>query len=360
MFALALLVSCLIPTPQDSPGPEWGRRLQWAADGGPPAREHAAFIADPGRGRAVMLTGSGYAPYGNPLGDAWAFDFAKETWSELELVGDTIVPGGSRRAGLVDKGAFLHGGYTTGFAAVGELWWLELEDGRVVVEGVEQVNPPPARLLHAFACDAAGERFVVFGGGGQEGALGDTWLGRRTDEGVRWRQLETELDPGERFGFAFAHDVERGRLLVCGGQVPPDDGQNRMVASRDLWALDFAADEPAWTRLAEYDSDEFHGRRNPAFTFDQGTGDFFVWGGTGDGATALPDLYVVRTRVEGAPVERVIQPASISTRASGFGVVDRARDRALLGFGNTGQGPFDDLVEVRLRRPRTARAPGIK
>jgi hypothetical protein len=346
---LTLILIWLLLARQESLAPDWGRRLQWAEDVGPAAREHAAFVADPERNRAVMLTGSGYYPYGDPLGDAWAFDFESETWTQLQLVGDDLVPGGSRRAAPVHGGTFLHGGYGVGFAALGELWRLEFEAGRIVVERLEQQNPPPARLLHAFACDAVGERFVVFGGGGNEDALDDTWIGRRTEEGVRWQKLETDHHPGKRFGFAFANDVERGRLLVCGGQIPPEDGQDVMVVARDLWALDYTAEAPAWTRLAVYESEQFHGRRNPAFTFDEKTGDLFVWGGTGDGASALPDLYVVRTRVDGAPVERLSEPDTISTRASGFGVVDRSGGRALLGFGNTGEGPFDDLVEVHLR-----------
>jgi len=355
MFPLSLIIMCLTCLPQDAAAPQWGQLLQWSLDGAPQAREHAAFVPDPLRARAVMLAGSGYRPYGAPLGDAWAFDFGSQDWTELKLVGDEIIPGGSRRVSPIDGGAFLHGGYAEGFESVGELWRLQFESRQVVVELIPQENPPPARLLHAFACDPAGERFVVFGGGGDDQALADTWIGQRTEAGVRWEQLNTTQDPGSRFGFSFAHDIQNGLLLVCGGQIPPEDEeQTAMVVARDLWALDFTAEAPQWTRLAEYSSDAFPGRRNPAFTFDDDGGDLFVWGGTGDGASALPDLYVVRTREPGAPVERITQPDTVATRASGFGVIDRTHNRALLGFGNTSAGPFDDLVEVHLRKPAGA------
>jgi hypothetical protein len=52
----------------------WGRRIEWEAEAGPEAREHASFMLDPSRDRAVMLLGSGYQPYLDPLGDAWAYD----------------------------------------------------------------------------------------------------------------------------------------------------------------------------------------------------------------------------------------------------------------------------------------------
>ena len=35
-------------------------------------------------------------------------------------------------------------------------------------------------------------------------------------------------------------------------------------------------------------------------------------------------------------------------------LIDRTHKRALLGFGNTSTGPFDDLVEVHLRQPASA------
>jgi hypothetical protein len=361
MLALLALVAALPAHPQEAGAPAravpaWGRRIEWPAEGAPPPREHASFVLDAARGRAVVLAGSGYSPYGTPLADAWAFDLEEERWTPLETAGDALVPGGSQRVaevadGAFPNGAFLHGGYGAGFAPLGDLWHLALADDAVVVARVAQQEPPPARMLHAFACDPAGERLVVFGGASRTALFEDTWLGTGTAEGVRWRELELEDGPGPRFGFAFAHDVAAGRLLVCGGQVPPDDGSSGLAFARDLWALDFTAEAPAWTLLAEYAEDELPGRRNPAFALDPRTGDLLVWGGTGDGATALPDLFVVRTRDEGAPVERVPEADDVPTRASCFGGVDPERGRALLGFGNTSRGAFHDLVEVLLRAP---------
>ena len=128
-----------------------------------------------------------------------------------------------------------------------------------------------------------------------------------------------------------------------------------MLLARDLafaldtWALDFGATNPKWRLLASYDARDFPGRRNPAFTFDQQSGNLFVWGGAGAGDSLILDLFIVQTREDGTPVQRVSQPALIPTRASSFGVVDPKRSRALMGFGNNKAGPFLDLVEVELR-----------
>ena len=328
----------------------WGRRIVWEAEAGPEAREHASFILDPGRDRAVMLLGSGYRPYLDPLGDAWAYDLTEDSWSELELEGHTITPGGSRRVAQVKGGAFIHGGYGEELLASGELWELRFKDSQVKVTLVEQENAPAPRSLHGFAADTKGERFVIFGGGSPTGVLDDTWIGTKSENGVTWRKLDLDPNPGPRYGFSFAHDETNGLLIVCGGQVPSGDGSQVDRFARDAWALNFTAEEPQWTLLTEYDAREFPGRRNPAFAFDQRSGDLFVWGGAGAGMNVIPDLFVVQTREDEAPVQRVAQPASIPARASGFGVVDLKRSRALMGFGNVRTGPFLDLVEVKLRQ----------
>jgi hypothetical protein len=330
--------------------PDWGRRIKWEAEAGPEAREHASFILDPGRDRAVMLLGSGYQPYLDPLGDAWAYDLNKDSWSELELEGDTITPGGSRRAARVKGGAFIHGGYGKDLSASRELWELRFEETRIKVALVEQENAPEPRSLHGFAVDTKGERFVIFGGGSTAGVLDDTWIGTKSKKGVSWRKLDLDLNPGPRYGFSFAHDEKNGLLIVCGGQIPSSDGSPGDAFALDSWALDFTAEEPGWTLLAEYEPQDFPGRRNPAFTFDQRSGDLFVWGGAGAEDSVIPDLFIVQTREDEAPVQRVPRYAWIPTRASSFGVVDPKRSRALMGFGNIGAGPFLDLVEVKLRQ----------
>lgn len=356
MHPTLLLLAAAFAFQEPSP-PAWGRRCAWSAPDGPVAREHAALIADPERARLLLLGGSGYAPYLAPLGDAWAFDLVDERWSRLELAGEALTPGGSQRVAPAPDGAYLHGGYGTDGRELGDLWHVRIEGDAVHVARVPQHDPPPARQLHGFACDASGRRFVVFGGGTSEELFDDTWIGTRDDAGVRWERLASDVHPSARFGFAHAFDPQTGRFLVCGGELLPPDGEDAMTVASDLWALDLASDPPAWTRLAEYASESFHGRRNPAFAFDARAGDLLVWGGTGDGSTALPDLHVVRTRLPGAPVERLPEPAAIPTRASGFGVVDPTTGRAWLGFGNTSTMRYQDMVEVLLRES-TASASG--
>ncbi|MFT4540494.1 MAG: hypothetical protein ACI835_002945 [Planctomycetota bacterium] len=361
MLWFATFLPALLSAPLQEAPPAWGQRIQWAEESGPPAREHASFMLDEKRDRAIMFAGSGYSPYGSPLEDAWAFDLELQIWSNLDVVGDAFTAGGARRVARVEGSAYLHGGYDGGMQPIGELWRMTFTREAVRIESVAQINPPPPRMLHAFACDPKGERFIVFGGGTIEEEWGNTWIGQREGEAIAWTMLETiEPNPGMRAGFAFAHDISTAKLLVCGGQIPNDDDPQAVAFASDLWSIDFLGPDPAWTLLAEYEPKQFPGRRNPAFVLDQRTGDMHIWGGTGNGVSALDDLYIVRTREDEAPVERLAQPPAIPTRASCFGVVDASRERALLGFGNTGQGAFDDLVEIRLRGTEQAKNAGAK
>lgn len=333
----------------------FGDHITWNAKEGPSAREHATFFVDPDRQRAVMLAGSGYTPYGSPLDDAWALDLETMKWRELSLIGDSFKPGGARRSAIVlgteDHPSFVYlsGGYAEGQRAIGDLWRAELTEESVHVTSIDQVNAPPARMLHGFAASANGQTLAVFGGVAGTGGLGDTWIGQVENAKVNWRKLTGDEGPGARFGFAFAHDRSTGALLVCGGQVIPETGAGpSMVTVSDLWSLNFESPTPKWKQLAEYQPSSLPGRRNPAFSFDADKGRLLIWGGTGDGRNALPGLYIVDARVPGAPVSVFTEPDTVPTRASGFGLVDPVRGRALLGFGNDSSRAMPDLVEVRL------------
>ena len=355
---LALILGSFHPSPDGALAPQ--ASLAWGPDEGPPAREHAVFVLD--GDRAIVAGGSGYTPYGQPLRDAWALDLDSLAWEPIEVTGSEHLAGGSRRAAPIAGGALLFGGYGQGMEASDALLHVEFTEYELSVRPLEQRGAPPARALHAFGCDAAGERLVVFGGASEE-AFGDTWIGRRSGDVVEWRELDTTEGPGPRFGFAFGVDPAGPTLFVCGGQIPSVDGTGLATAS-DLWSLDFGAPEPSWTRVAEYDPQDFPGRRNPAFAFDPVAGDLYVWGGTADGRRPLPGLYAVHAKADGAPLEILsledAKAEGITTRASGFGLVDARRDRVLLGFGNTAQQVLRDLAIVDLAggRGRTAAPAG--
>lgn len=106
---------------------------------------------------------------------------------------------------------------------------------------------PGLRRAHGGFHDAAGGRFVVFGGtragaGGEMDSvlLGDTW-GYDFARG-RWSAIHTGgRGPSPRFIFAFAHDTKRNELLVHGGY----DG----AFLDETWALSLRRRNGAWRRI---------------------------------------------------------------------------------------------------------------
>ncbi len=320
---------------------------EWEGELGPEAREHAVFFVpakDPTR--AILFGGSGYAPYGTPLADAWAFDLEEDVWSPLALAGDVPTPAGSRRVAIVPGGtqAYLFGGYGQGQVPLDELHRVELRGETLQFTALESDAPPAARLLHGFGYDPGSNALVVFAGGGAAGFLEDTWLGAIEGDRVRWRRLAAEGGPGPRFGFAYALDARTGSFYVSGGQVPGIENEAALEFASDLWRLDLRAEEPAWTLVGEFEAERFPGRRNGAFVHDAEHGELALWGGTADGRSVVAGLFVVDLAGGEPGWRRYDEPAGIQRRASGFGVHDVARARLLMGFGNTGSGSYRDLI----------------
>ncbi|MEM9693949.1 MAG: hypothetical protein AAGA56_15480, partial [Myxococcota bacterium] len=319
----------------------WRGRKTWTIEG-PEAREHGSWI--PTANGACLLGGSGYAPYLAPLDDAWWFQPDTGLWSRMAVTGDPLPAGGSRRvAGQQGRGeAYLFGGYGEGNAVDNELHRVTLEGGGVVVEAVEQLNPPPPRSLHGFAFDPETERYVVFGGlGGDLVArpLGDTWIMELVDGVAQWTEVDTNRGPSPRYGFFYGIDEATGRFYLFSGA----QGTGTIDPARDTWMLDLRAAAPAWELLSEGERNP-PGRRNGVSVFDPTGPRLFVFGGTADGMTTEPGLWAfdvprrawTELALEGEP----------PLRSSGFGFFDSTTQSVHLGFGNSANAAYQDITEL--------------
>lgn len=313
------------------------RRLAWLAHDdhpeGPSAREHATVLWDDGVGVAYVLQGSGYAPQGTPLADAWRYDPAVAAWQLATLTGDPLPAAGSRRgAGSPGAGtALLFGGYGDGFTPLGELYRLEpgAAPGELLVTALPSAGGPPPRSLHVFAHDPISDRYVVFGGAGAAGPLGDTWLLELAGDVPVWTELTPAEAPSPRYGAFHGLDLVTGRLLVWSGAqsfagVNPAD---------DLWALDVRADPPTWSLVDAPGAPP--GRRNGCAVLDHRGPNLWVFGGTADGATTEPGLWVLDGRPGKEAWHEVDLGPSPPERSSGFGFFDGAR--VFFGYGNDQQ-----------------------
>jgi hypothetical protein len=72
---------------------------------------------------------------------------------------------------------------------------------------------PPARTSHTMAYDAAHNKVVMFGGGGDVSYLSDTW----SWDGINWKPEMPTTIPPARSLHAMAHDAGHNKVVMFGG-----------------------------------------------------------------------------------------------------------------------------------------------
>jgi len=310
----------------------WVGHEEWEEPDGPEAREHGSVIVDEDGGQAFVFGGTGYSPYLEPFNDAWRYDIASGAWSQATVTGDVPEPGGSRRVAHVPgtNTAYLFGGYggVDGGVYFNDLYRVTVEGDELAFELITQENEPSVRFLHGFAYDPGSDRFVAFGGAGT-GLNDDTHTMTVDGNTATWTELSLDTGPSARYGFFTGVDAVRGRMIVFSGQV------TQTTFADDTWALDMRAEPPAWQLLLEGGgAGEPPGRRNGCAVYDSTAERLFVFGGTSDGITTEPGLFVFDARPDKQAWSLLALDGEPDPRSSGFGFHDSAGDRTLLGFGN--------------------------
>jgi len=80
---------------------------------------------------------------------------------------------------------------------------------------------PPARSAASMAFHAPTGTVLLFGGSGESGVLGDTWIW----DGTTWSQLTPVTSPPARDSASMAFDAANGWLVLFGGQVTTTAGR---------------------------------------------------------------------------------------------------------------------------------------
>lgn len=124
---------------------DWKARVTWQAGQGPIAREHASFFEDDEKRVVYMLHGSGYAPYGEPVSDAFVFDVAARTWAPWTPTGDVPEPAGGRRTSRA-PGAnvhYLYGGYLKDNKDSADIYRVDLANSQKTFTKLVQSGAAP-------------------------------------------------------------------------------------------------------------------------------------------------------------------------------------------------------------------------
>jgi len=152
---------------------------------GPGHRVHHAMAYDAKRKRVVLFGGFGDG-VDEYFGDTWEWDGT--SWKQVATSGPP--PRARHRMAFDAKlgKIILFGGTGVktapgpGFNFLGDTW---LWDGRAWTEA--KVSRPPARSMHAMACDAHRQKIVLFGGGaGGRERLNNTWEW----DGKEWQKMQ--------------------------------------------------------------------------------------------------------------------------------------------------------------------------
>lgn len=310
---------------------------------GPEAREHGAMMVSSNGNTIFVIGGGGYPNFPDQelLDDAWQFDVATSVWSPWILSGDAIPPGASRRVAQDGDVAWLSGGYGEAFASLGEMFRVDLQSGEVTLLDQGDVQPP-VRSLHAFGFDADSQRFVVFGGffddGVSQDILGDTWVGTLTGTSVAWQEVTAPLSPSPRYGMFAGTDPTEGLVVFSGAGFPA--AGNPINAADDAWVFRF--DDLVWFDLLPAGEAPV-GRRNGCGVVDPANHRLTVFGGTADGATTEPGVFLLDVRGDGR-WDSVVRDGEPPRRSSSFGTA-RPGGGITCGFGND-QDLFQDLFTL--------------
>ena len=154
--------------------------------------------------------------------DLWAFDFATDTWAELD-------PGTGPSARVNHVGAvagdrfIIHGGDTNpgalDYVAQDEVWAFDLNSG--VWEELDTAGGPGARIFHAGTSSLDGSTLYVYGGTGNDPffspAYDDLWA--LDLESLEWTELHDGSGdaPDRPFWGNLLADPTADRLLLWAG-----------------------------------------------------------------------------------------------------------------------------------------------
>ncbi len=243
----------------------------------PSPRLGHSVALDPASGRVLLFGGSGGD--GKGLTDLWAYDLARNAWTQLTPDGQ----GPSARAvhsavwDPVQGQMLVYGGAPESSGALDDLWsyqptanrWTRLAPTGAV---------PAARSRQSAVWDAGNRQMLVFGGyaateggGGIGGYSNELWSYNPTTNA--WsRAATTGVLPPARARHTATWDPEGAQMIIFGGYVGGVD----FLA--DLWS--YAPSTGRWTRLDE-DSAAPRSRGDHSAVWDPTGAGLLLYGGSG-------------------------------------------------------------------------------
>jgi len=143
---------------------------------GPTGRYDAVFLPMQDGRRLLLFAGSVGAMGAAFYSDVWIFDAVEETWTEIEIEGDT--PPGRRTPWTAwepgERGLYVANGYDGAMEPIGDFWHLDLETRRWTALSTD--GAPGARGFSQSLPGVDGSLGVMFSGYDGSGPTGELWV----------------------------------------------------------------------------------------------------------------------------------------------------------------------------------------
>ncbi len=230
--------------------------------GAPSPRTRPGLAFDSQSDRVVLFggdtSGTGYS------NETFSYDYDTNTWTNMS----PAVHPGARRSSMMaydpiaDRmvlfggtddmlGGDFHGAYN-------DTWSYDFDTNTWT-----DMNPPAApspRYHGGFAYDSQVDRFVLYGGIGDDNSLYETWL--YAYDNNTWNLIAPDHSPPPKALMGMAFDTQSARTIMFGGNA----GGN--TPGNETWA--FTAENPPqdsetdWTNMNPSDAPDHAPERNPA------------------------------------------------------------------------------------------------
>lgn len=274
--------------------------------------------------------------------DLWKLDLQTKTWTQVESQGDAPPFAAARMVyhPKLKQWVFVGGSDVRGNTYNTSIYTLDVN----TTPPTWTVHQPQEGLnveLQGLVYDRNTDNILTFLGLQYDGGYSffDELGTLACCEGApTWMRRNNLTSPSVRYGFAYYHDEAQDRVVIFGGGQAPTQF-DQVNAAKDTWSLDLKTQ--TWSPLPT--KGEVVGGRNSCWAYDQVHRRLFVFGGTADGRTSIPDAYVLHDDIDNASWHKLTLDNAPDYRASCTALYDAKRGQILMGFGNNERGIFNNI-----------------
>jgi putative cell wall-binding protein/N-acetylneuraminic acid mutarotase len=249
----------------------------------PPARAHGALAYIASSGKVLLFGGGGQSGF---LNDMWQYDPAADEWSRLTPANPPAARSEHALSYNPDTGKVLLFGGISSFGEFLSDTWSYDPNLDTWTHRYPPISPAGRYDWGSVGYAAASGKVVLFGGGGRNGLLNDTWTHDPAGNAWAKRNPPSTL-PAVRALPTLGYDPQRQRMIMFGGLTATTTTGS--VLLDETWAYDASAN--TWTKLSP--SGRIPSPRNGhSMVYDSDRHRFIMFGGASVTTSVLRDTWI--------------------------------------------------------------------